>query len=69
MNCPRVGKMFGCKFEPRYSSKTIAPTAEQIDCLSPPVLAHELTALRTVEEIYEGDVCVRCGRRAETPRD
>lgn len=63
-DCPRAGKLFGCKFTPRYD--TIPPTAEQIielrgDLLAPFTMDIEAATART----YAGDVCERCGKTVE----
>jgi hypothetical protein len=58
--CPRFGRFFGgCRFEARYSRPAFdAPT------LKGDASAFLLAIERLRPIIYEGDVCVRCGKRA-----
>jgi hypothetical protein len=59
-DCPRVGWMFGCKFEPRYDlSAPDVSRFKKIDGPVAPVL--EATKAKT----YVCDVCVRCGKTIE----
>jgi hypothetical protein len=67
VDCPRFGKWFGCRFEPRYDE--------------PPLLSHIFGdgmfssikidgKMQTIEDLipmkkYIRDVCVRCGKVVE----
>ncbi len=61
MDCPRLGKLIGgCKFEPRYSEEPLSADTN----LSGRATAEELR-LFLVREVYECDVCIRCGKTTE----
>ena len=66
--CPRFGKWLrGCRFEPRYSEPEFKPAplpqerywGDDLDVVS--------TLMEGRPRIYEGDVCIRCGKRAMKP--
>lgn len=69
-DCPRLGKMFGgCRFEARYSHPEITtPIPEGLNryidrCLT--MDDNDIAAIETFRpRVYEGDVCVRCGKFA-----
>lgn len=61
-DCPRLGKLIGgCKFVARYSLPAYQPPGEVQTTADAFIRAVEVMRPR----VYEGDVCVRCGRRVE----
>lgn len=63
-DCPRAGKLFGCKFTGRYD--TTPPAADVIreirgDLLAPFTDDIEAASART----YVRDVCEKCGKTVE----
>ena len=55
--CPRFGKWFGCKFEPRYD-KGIPDLAQFTNVER--ITGDALEAFRPVTYIH--DICIRCGK-------
>lgn len=64
INCLRAGKLFGCRFRPRYEERELSPAAiaEVRGRLMSP-LPDDLEAAKT--ETYVRDVCERCGKTIE----
>jgi hypothetical protein len=62
-NCPRAGKLFGCKFGPRYDTgaPTIGYKPSMVDNSTD--IARVLNASKVVT--YVRDVCERCGKTIE----
>jgi hypothetical protein len=61
VNCNGIfGRLFGHKYEPRYSRS--APTF-QIKTMDSLAYAEELVAIMEASKVwtYHGDVCTRCG--------
>lgn len=66
--CPRLGKWIGgCRFEARYSFPTFDVPPGALKWGTGEIIPEAVKAARPL--IYEGDVCVRCGKRAsrDTP--
>jgi hypothetical protein len=60
-NCPKFGKLIGgCKFEPRYDTKTGAPGEFKTDDAE--LMSVFFNGLGT-SKTYVCDVCVRCGEK------
>lgn len=74
-DCPRLGKWIGaCRFEARYSYPTFSPDLslpafQLTELYSDDMTWAENMASINRPRVYEGDVCVRCGKRAsrDTP--
>ena len=68
--CPRLGKWIGgCRFEARHSRGALTgPMPDGFDHYlrhSDHVSANDVAAITALSpSVYEGDVCVRCGKRA-----
>lgn len=61
-DCPRVGKLFGCKFRARYDVG--APDAPyKLTNMSEAAILEALTLSRP--KTYACDVCERCGKTVE----
>lgn len=61
-DCPRQGRWFGCKFEPRYDLGA-AGAGGNIQSLR--ASAAGLEKFRAKTYVRDDDVCVRCGRALE----
>jgi len=60
-DCPRAGKLFGCKFRPRYSVQdAMTPSFDFLAFSSTPPPRPTPRKSR-----YVRDVCERCGRTIE----
>lgn len=63
-NCPRAGKLFGCKFTGRF--ETVPPSPEMVAELRgelPVVFTADIIAASA--KAYVRDVCQRCGKTVE----
>jgi len=61
ISCEKQGKLFGCRFQPRYEKVT--PSADQIEALANgDSMFISADAEYLIVDRYLGDVCIRCGR-------
>ena len=64
--CPRFGKWLrGCRFEPRYT--VIPPERLSTEDFKGTVTSWNAMVHSMSERRYQGDVCIRCGKRAMKP--
>ncbi|MFA5397337.1 MAG: hypothetical protein WC346_15105 [Methanogenium sp.] len=62
-----LGRMFGHNFKPRYSTKTSEPSWKPSNHASM-LLPNDINGMKvskSVEHIYEGEICVRCGEKID----
>lgn len=63
-DCPRAGKLFGCKFTSRFD--IAPPNAEQLRELRGDLLAPLFDDIEAATaKTYIRDVCQRCGKTVE----
>ncbi len=65
-NCPRLGKIFGCKFESRYDYLVkIDQPFESLKSGIPEPISMTINSFKTTDKVYVCDICVRCGKKVD----